>query len=458
MSTARTAPPSHCRSWLADVRSRFYTHPTRIPLESVADWHTRPDAATIRHRTGRFFTIEGIRASLDGAPTWARPIVRQTDIGVLGLLVTRRGDGLKALVQAKPEPGNINGLQVSTTVQATHSNYSRVHGGRPVPYLDRFVSAGDGRIIVDSRQSEHGSVFLRKRNRNLVVAVDRPPPAEDGFAWLPLAEVYRLLHVDDLVSMDLRTVLGCLPWRPGGDPPAPDTFQAALARSGDRAAPARHRMADLLHWITDVRCQHRVELARVPLPALSGWCRAGGVLAAENGGPFTIIGVSVEAAGREVRSWSQPMIEVSGTGLLALLVTRVGGVLHLLMQLRVEPGLVDVVELAPTVQELPGEPRPTGPSADDHEAALRALALAASPEQVRLDTVQSEEGGRFFHTRNRHLIVEVPPPGPEPPGYRWLTVYQLRELLRHSYYVNVQARSLLSCLTSLAADEPGSPC
>jgi dTDP-4-dehydro-6-deoxy-alpha-D-glucopyranose 2,3-dehydratase len=34
----------------------------------------------------------------------------------------------------------------------------------------------------------------------------------------------------------------------------------------------------------------------------------------------------------------------------------------------------------------------------------------------------------------------------EPPGFRWMTPRQLMSLLTHSYYVNVQARSLLACL------------
>ena len=34
------------------------------------------------------------------------------------------------LLQSKIEPGNINGVQLSPTVQATKSNYLRKHGGK----------------------------------------------------------------------------------------------------------------------------------------------------------------------------------------------------------------------------------------------------------------------------------------------------------------------------------------
>ncbi|MBI0379683.1 NDP-hexose 2,3-dehydratase family protein [Streptomyces albiflaviniger] len=55
-------------------------------------------------------------------------------------------------------------------------------------------------------------------------------------------------------------------------------------------------------------------------------------------------------------------------------------------------------------------------------------------------------------SRNRYLVVEtelsaVPE---EPPHYRWMAVRQLLDLIRHSYYVNVEARTLIACLHSLA--------
>lgn len=62
----------------------------------------------------------------------------------------------------------------------------------------------------------------------------------------------------------------------------------------------------------------------------------------------------------------------------------------------------------------------------------------------------SEEGGRFFHALNRYLIVETDQDVPrDHPDHRWMTLHQLSDLLRHSHYVNVQARSLIACLHSL---------
>jgi oxidase EvaA len=375
----------------------------------------------------------------------------QPDVGVLGLLVAERNGRLHALVQAKPEPGNCNGLQVAPTVQATHSNYSRVHGGRPVPFMELFLDACPQDVLADTRQSEHGAYFLRKRNRNMVVVADPSLDAPDEFAWLTLAEVSRLLAIDDLVSMDLRTVLSCLPYRTFTAPKTADaSFRAALLRSAQRSAPACHSTAELLHWITAARSSNLVRVDTLALPELEEW-RHEDVLARESGSPFAVVGVGVEAAGREVRTWTQPMVEAPGTGLFALVTAQLNGVLHLLMHLRVEPGLVDVVELAPSV-----EVRPTDPDRPDDQHDLLHLVISARRQQVRFDTTLSEEGGRFYHLRNRHLIVETPPV-PEARFHRWITLDQVTDLLQHTAYVNSQARGLICCLRSLIGNGEPTP-
>ena len=84
-------------------------------------------------------------------------------------------------------------------------------------------------------------------------------------------------------------------------------------------------------------------------------------------------------------------------------------------------------------------------------ARPRFLDAVLRPERIRFDTVLSEEGGRFLGARNRYLIVEADVEvADDDPEYRWLTLAQYDELLRHSFYVNIQARSLVLCLRSLA--------
>ncbi|MBP2707905.1 NDP-hexose 2,3-dehydratase family protein [Microbispora sp. RL4-1S] len=425
---------------------------TPLPLEQLPEW--REDRATGRfhHRSGKFFTVEGLDVRRPGGPvpTWSQPIINQPETGVLGILLKRVGGMPYLLMQAKNEPGNPSGPQVSPTVQATRSNYTRVHQGLPVPYLEHFLDRR-GRVLADVRQSEQGAWFYRKRNRNIVVEVGPHIEAVEGFRWLSLREVYELLAVPDLVNMDARTVLACLPVQAGAG--GREGFAADLARSRDPRAGARHGLGEILSWLSDIRSTVEIHTRPSRLDLLRGWRRAEGRISHETGRFFDVIGVRVEACGREVAEWSQPMIAPVGTGLVAFLVRRIDGVLHALVHARVEPGYTDVVELAPTVQCTPG-------NYDHLPAAARPLlvdeVMAAPPHRIRYDTMLSEEGGRFYRARNRYVVVETDEdPLPGHPSFHWVALHQLDELLRHSYYLNVQARTLNACLHSLThAREP----
>ena len=89
-------------------------------------------------------------------------------------------------MQAKIEPGNINLVQLSPTLQATRSNYTCVHKGKKPLYLDYFTGEKNVYVLVDQLQSEQGARFLHKRNRNIIVEVPENEDLEvyNNFIWV----------------------------------------------------------------------------------------------------------------------------------------------------------------------------------------------------------------------------------------------------------------------------------
>jgi oxidase EvaA len=453
--SARTVPGlAGFEQTVMDTRERVVTITETVPLDRLNGWRYHEDPGVIAHESGRFFSVEGLQietqsplAGWGQSPLagWGQPIMNQPETGILGFLVKEIDGILCFLMQLKAEPGNRNGLQLSPTVQATRSNYTGIHGGRHVPYLEFFQDPARRQVIADVRQSEYGTRFLRKRNRNMVVEAIEPVEARDGFAWLTLGQLHRLLATEDLVNMDTRSVLACLPLGDAVPVAGDEGFATALARSLAPGGPELHPLVNVLSWITEARTRFEMRARTVPLNALADWEFSGGRISHRAGRHFDVIGVRVEAVGREVKQWSQPMIRARATALLALLVTRMHGVLHVLMQVRAEPGLMDFAELAPTVQCTPDDCAELPPA--DRPLFLDLVQNAPNAD-VRFDTALSDEGGRFYHTGSRHLVVET---GwlPEPPEFRWLTLGQLEELTQHSHYLNMQARSVLACLRSL---------
>jgi oxidase EvaA len=417
--------------WLAERRAAHRFAVTRIPFADLEGWAFQPDTGNLAHHSSRFFTVEGLRAQIGGeAPThWMQPIIRQPEVGILGILAKEFDGVLHFLMQAKMEPGNPNLLQLSPTVQATRSNYTNVHCGAPVKYLDYFTRPGPGRrVVADVLQSEHGSWFFHKSNRNMIVETDEEVPLDPDFTWLTLGQIGALLHCDDLVNMDARTVLSC----------APVAFPETSARLSDTM---------LMSWFTGERSRHETRMSCVPLNEVTGWERDEWSIHRPDGRYFKVVSVGVEAGSREVSSWTQPLFEPTGQGVVAFITQRFDGVPHLLVNARVEGGFLDTVELSATVQCIPDNYRQ--PSAGDRPPFLD-LVLDTKPEHVRYEAVHSEEGGRFLNAESRYLIVEPESPVESelPPGYCWLTPGQLASLTRHGHYVNVQARTLLSCMTT----------
>ena len=128
-----------------------------------------------------------------------------------------------------------------------------------------------------------------------------------------------------------------------------------------------------------------------------------------------------------------------------LFAKRIGGILHFLLQAKVECGNFDVVEFAPTIQCLTGSwVNPQGYVPD----FLHDFLSGAVVDRILFDTKQSEEGGRFYHEQNRNVICLVNDCVPDVTNERfvWLTLGQIKEFLRFNNYLNIQVRSLISAL------------
>jgi dTDP-4-dehydro-6-deoxy-alpha-D-glucopyranose 2,3-dehydratase len=434
--------------WLQTRRHAHSFHVEEIPFSKLEKWTFDPATGNLKHDSGRFFTIEGLCVSSAGAPVseWSQPIINQPEIGILGFLCKRIDGILRFLVQAKMEPGNINLIQLSPTVQATRSNFTRVHEGAMPPYLSYFVQRNSSRTIVDVLQSEQGARFFRKRNRNVVLEVFEDVPAHPDFQWLTLGQLHQLAKLANLVNMDARTVLACIPF--ASSPRLPDVramrfpavsdFQKRIAGSAF-SREALHSPVEFISWLTEAKFRCELSAHTIPLSQVNGWIRTDMEMHHESFRFFKVIAVRVHSTSREVRGWTQPLVTPAERGVNAFLVKDIRGILHFLVRAAAEPGNFDRVEAGPTVQCQPGSYGAAKPRFLDY-------VLNAKSEQIRYSSLQSEEGGRFFHESNLNLVVEADTELQAPEGFIWLSLRQLKDMMQFSNVVNVQARCLLACL------------
>ncbi|MEU4349628.1 NDP-hexose 2,3-dehydratase family protein [Streptomyces sp. NPDC023838] len=424
-------PNARFDAWFAGRRRRGVFQVTRIPFARLSNWSFDPTTGALAHDSGRFFSVEGLRVEADDPiGSWEQPILVQREIGILGILV-REFDGVPHfLMQAKLEPGNTGAVRLSPTVQATRSNYTGVHRGRTIPYIEHFVEPRGGRLLVDSLQSERSAWFLRKRNRHMVVETLDAVPDHEDFCWLTLGQLRALMHRDNVLSMEACSVLACLPGAAG-----PDDGRAL------------HRLEEVTSRLCEIKARYEVAQHRVPLRDTASWRRLDDEISRPDGKYFKVIAAEVHADSREILHWSQPLLAPAPGGHAVLLTRRIHGVRHVLLHARVEAGALDVAEFGPTLQCTPDNYRdaPAGrrPRFLDH------VTSAPSP-RVLYDAVLSEEGARFHHAEVRYRIIET---GDEladvPDEFVWVTAAQIGRLLRHGYYLNMQARTLVAVLHSL---------
>ncbi len=414
--------------WISRRNREVAVRIDRIPFAEMRGWHFDDATGNLVHDSGRFFSVVGldVYTNTGMVSRWMQPILNQPEVGFLGVLC-REIDGVAYfLLQAKIEPGNVNCVQLSPTLQATRSNYMCVHGGRTPAYLEFFHDVPRDKIVLDQLQSEQGARFLRKRNRNMIVRLDDDIAPREDFRWLTLGQVKELVRKDNVVNMDTRTVLSGL-------------------RVGDCLIDGINGIDDILHQLSHLKSKYELQSEKIGLRDVEGWTVGRDEIARPDHLFFRVIGVNVTIANREVATWCQPLVEPMQEGLCVLFAKKMRGMTHYLLQAKVECGNFDVVELAPTIQCLTGPYRtPVGYTPTYLEEFLDGSCV----ERTIVDVMQSEEGGRFFREQNRNVVCEVNEAIPDDPpeNFIWLTLGQMQEFLRYNNYLNIQVRSLISML------------
>jgi oxidase EvaA len=400
----------------------------------------------IAHHSGRFFSVVGVETS---DPFWApQPLIDQPEIGTLGFAFRRTQAGLEALIQRKHEPGNVGGTQIGPTCQATRSNLDRVHGGSLPPGAELFSAEALARAVTlsDSLQSEQGSRFLGKRNRNLTAFVpdslDAWPEAATALEWVSLRALLARLASSFEVNTDARSVLVTTPWDVLAEARPPGYGETEFGRlvRGSRAAGSWRDTADgrdrtwarLLAARRDVPEVRPCALDRLPHHRLDAF----GLVRLPGSVGFDVRHFAVSIPGREREEWDQPLITSDAPGLVELDCFVREGTLRLAFRIAWEPGLHDGLELHPTLVLEPG--------GHSQEAAVRS-----SHGRPIVETWQSDEGGRFYRSLSIYRLVMVNDPGPEGPAEVHLTLGEAESLLNLGAFTNESRSALALLLPSL---------
>ena len=434
-------------NWINQKKKDIKVQVNNISLNKLTNWNIDKNTGNIHHKSGKFFSIEGVNVETNYGlkSQWDQPIINQPEIGFLGILAKKINGVLYFLMQAKIEPGNINIVQLSPTLQATKSNYSRAHKGKSPLYLEYFNGEKDVEILIDQLQSEQGARFLKKRNRNIIIEIkeDEDIVIYDNFIWITLGQIKELMKYDNLVNMDSRTVISSICF---DDIELDGVLNKKTYYSLIRGKESLYNLNYLISWITKLKFKYELNIHSKNIKNLNEWNFDGNSISHKDLKYFSVIGVNVNIHNREVVNWDQPMIKPAQEGIVALIIKKINGVYHFLIQAKVEIGNFDIIELAPTVQCLTGNYRV---GLNEYSVPFMDYILNAKPEQLWHKSYQSEEGGRFYQEQNLNIIVEAEDNFDEklPENYCWMTLNQINVFMKFNNYLNIGLRSLLSLIS-----------
>lgn len=434
--------------WIKKLNATTYVSINECNIDDSTFWFYDDYRGEILNRKRSFFSIIGMRRFEDNKFIGEQPIIVQPEIGYLGIVCKRINGVLNFLMQAKIEPGNINCVQISPTIQATKSNFTRAHGGKLPTYFELFEHSERYEVIYDQIQSEQATRFYKKRNRNMIMIVDEELEIFPNFKWMTLGQIKKLMEIDNLVNMDTRTVLSGIPLvtQSVNEEEKTELFEyfsdKALFHSIFESDP-QENLPWIYQRINNYKMFHDVNLVIVPLNQLVDWKIDTFGITCKKQADFMVRYYDIEISGREVQHWSQPLFKAIGMSTFGLLTRICDGKRQFLVKMKPEIGSFDKVEIGPSVQW-----EASHYLYDDNEVEKLFRKKYESKQGIMINVVLSEEGGRFFHEQNNNVIIEIREEelAVLPGDYIWVNYASLNYLIQVNNCLNIQLRNLLALL------------
>ena len=211
-----------------------------------------------------------------------------------------------------------------------------------------------------------------------------------------------------------------------------------------------NKLDHIIKWFNKKREESDMIVEEIGVKDLQKWNiqEETGNLFHDSKGFFEIIGVKVSNTfDREVgkEGWTQPMIAKNPGGILGILMKKINGVPHYLLQAKAEPGNIGKLQLSPTLQA-------TTSNLLKAHGGKRPLFAEHFNESNNLKIIyakwQSEDGGRFHLKSNYNMIVEIKEDEKLdiPDYFIWITLYQIKQLLKIENFVGPHVRGIISYL------------
>jgi oxidase EvaA len=397
-------------------------------LSSLNKWIYCKDF--IRHVSNKFFQIYGfqIKSNFYKKKKWEQPLIVQKEVGILGIIKKKINNKYLYLLQIKMEPGNINKCQLSPTVQATKSNYTKAHGGKDTPYLNFFLNNYKMKKIFKIKLSEQSLRYYNKRNYNILLEDKNNIIKKiSNYHWLNKKELKYLISKKNLINMDTLSVFSCAINKKKVDMPI-------------------IKMKKILDIIKLCKKKYFVLINKISLYKLKDWVIKKDVIVNSKKNYFSIIGISVKSSTREINEWEQPIIAQENLAFSGFITKNFNRTLHYLVSFEVKPALKNTC-LSCTVKTSDINNYKKNYDLSIYKKnIISQFFIKKKNGKILYNKIQSDEGGRFFKSQIRYSIFQIFDNYhfKIKENYMWISHNQMIDFVKKKYF-DIEARILFAC-------------
>ena len=406
--------------WLNNQRKKQLLIVEKIDLSKLSKWvYSKKE---IYHKSKKFFKIAGVRiqSNFYNKKNWDQPIIVQNEIGILGII--KNVNTNKYLLQAKVEPGNINKIQISPTVQATRSNYLRIHGGKTIPFLKYFKRKNRN----FSLQTEQAFRYYNKKNSNIITYVSKKIDLDEKFRWFSKIEIFNLLKEKNLINMDTLSVF------------------SSFIKKKKIDFPLNNKKT-LMKRKNSLNRKYFLNNRIISLNLIKNWNLTKKKIFHKTNNYFSVIGIKVKTNKREISDWSQPIIEGSKMAFVGYLIKKFKNTNHYLCRYILKPGSkMGTYTCSVNTSKFKGYKK----SKDLTNFQKKLISkYFINSKNVLYDNILSDEGGRFYHSQIKYMacIMDKNQDIKLPECYIWLSQNQLIDLI-HKQKIDIEARLLFGII------------
>jgi len=401
--------------WIKKKKKELFFKCNFVALKNIKNWKITNNS--IYHERKKFFSIKPFffSSNIKELNNTYIPLIVQREVGILGIIKRKIKDNDEYLLQAKIEPGNINKIQLSPTVQATKSNYTQVHGGKPTNYINFFLKK-KFKILSKFKLAEQGTRYLTKKNYNyLIDSGNYKIKIKDNYKWIKKNELVQLSKRNNFLNMDTLSIISC-----------------SIKKIIEKKTILTFR--EIIDKYSRFNKKYFIERKIISFKDLKKWTIHKYRIFDNQFKYFSIIGLKIITNCREISSWCQPIIKDHLKTFNGILICEKFGTMHYLLKVTLEPGFTKARFTSTVLIKNFDKIKKNNNERYFHFFKKR--------KGIVLNKKSSDEGGRFYKNEVHNVICLIKEYNIiNRKNYLWISHNQINELIKKDM-LTLEARNL----------------